>query len=277
LILLGADLSAQDARGMTALMHAAAGGDHDFLSAYYELYRISWEQDAAKRKERLLGLAGIDRELLAEREVDLVRLDRNGLEVQIDVPGETASLKAARAGDWESFQLVANTVDSLRARGKDGRNAVMHFAAKGALAPFAQLRDARQFGQAGSRQGFVGAWVALDVGQLALRDGEGKTALQLARDQGHTEVADILERHLQKLLGNLSEDLARIGSSGLTNREFSDEASYLPEAPNETGADWRARVTRAVLRQRLETRALAWEALGEQEKARGDRAQAIEP
>ncbi|HAV63093.1 MAG TPA: hypothetical protein DCY13_12105, partial [Verrucomicrobiales bacterium] len=277
LLVLGADPAAKDADGRTMLMHAAAAADHEFLSRYYELYRISWDRDVTARKERLRALAGIDRSLLADADVDLVRLDRNGLELQTDALGETASLKAARVGDWESFRLVANHVDSLRARGKDGRNAVMHLAAQGTLAPFVQLRDARQFGQAGSRRGFVGAWVALDVDQLAVRDGEGKTALQLARENGHTEVADILERHLLKLAGILTDDVERIAASGLTDRELTEEALYQTSVPNEAEVERRKRVTRAVLRQRLETRALAWEALGEIEKAKEDRMRAVAP
>ncbi len=270
LILLGADLSMRDTNGMTALMHAAGSGNREFLSLYEKLYLISWEPDSTKRKEALRGLPGFDRPLLGQIDFDVVKIDREELEGQTDDLGQTPSLKAARAGDWPAFQMVTSFVEGLRARDHQGRNATIYFAIAGTVAPFAELKTPPLFGRAGSRQGFIGARMVLDVDQLAVVDHDGRTALQLAREHGHPEIADLIERHLKSLVSNLTADLERVEGHGLTDLEFAEEVRYQVEVPTETEAARRQRVTTTLVRQYHENRAHAWQALGESEKAIAD-------
>ncbi len=269
LILLGADITEKDPKGMTAVMRAAANRDLAFLSGLPKLWEVSYEQDSEKRKTMLRGLPGIDRALLKDREFDLVQFSvwNHSME-QTDENGDTASLMAARAGDWEVYQIVATTVPSLRARDKDGRTAAMHFAITGSSTPFETLAKSHLFGKAGPETGFVGKMVPFDVDQLALVDKDDNTVLQLARNHGRNEIADILWRHLETLVANQTAEIERIGSGAITMEErgLARELNRSLE-----------RVADEALRSRYEIRALAWQALGEREKAVEDYQRAKRP
>ena len=271
LLVLGADLTAQDTNGMTALMHAVVNRDRTFIAMLPRLYIVSYEQDAQKRKETLLGLPGIDRALLQDREFDLVQFSVwNDAVEQTDARGETPALKAARGGDWDSYPLVAVTVDSLRARDLDGRTAAMWFAANGTLAPFKRLDGSHQFGKAGSEKGFVGELVALDVDQLALADREGRTALQLAREHGHAAIADVLTRHLETLIGNETSSIDRIISGTMSEEELANHLAYAVKIFAGTEAARKQQLIDGLRRRHHETRGLAWQALGDADKAADD-------
>jgi len=271
LILLGADLLEKDAKGMTAVMHAVERRDHAFLSTLPRLAVIASEPDSQKRKESLRALPGVDRALLQNREFDLVQFfAAHDALMQTDEAGETPSLKAARGGDWEAFLLVGNNLDSLRARGKDGRTAAMHFASAGVTTPFETLGESHLFGKAGAKVGFVGSMVAFDIDQLALADNAGKTALELAREHGHTEIADTLWRHLETLVAHETTEIEKISQGRLTTAELARESEQRLEATVGDEAARNAQVANDLLRSHYEIRSLAWQALGEEEKAKAD-------
>jgi ankyrin repeat protein/predicted Ser/Thr protein kinase len=270
LLLLGADLTAQDTNGMTALMHAVERRDRTFIAMLPRLYQLSYEQDAAKRKETLRGLPGVDRALLQDRDFDLVQFSAwNDAIEQTDARGETPALKAARTGDWETCQLVAITVDSLRSRGHDGRTLAMWFAAIGTKAPFQRLEQFL-FGKAGAEAGFTGEMLSFDVDQLALSDRDGQTALQLARAGGHQEIADILTRHLQTLVADETRLLERLARGEMTDAEAARELSYAVDIFAGQEPARKRQLLDSMRRRHHERRGQAWQALGETEQATRD-------
>ena len=271
LILLGADLLEQDPAGLTAVMHAVIRKDRLFIETLQQFWAVSYEQDSRIRREKLRGMPGIDRVLLQDREFDLVSFNayHDSLE-QADQDGETPPLKAAKAGDWGMFEKVGRTFDGLHASGKDGRTAAMHFAVAGTKEPFGELRKSHLFGRAGNQNGFVGVWLAFDADQLALADQAGKTALQLARDHRQEEIADTLLRHLETLVANQTDAIKRLEAGGLSAEEMSRELNLSLSSLEGDAETKRARLTDQLLRRHYETRSLAWQALGEKEKATQD-------
>lgn len=273
LLLLGADLTAQDTNGLNALMHAVQKGDRAFVGMLGRYFELSYTPDGARRRETLAALPGLDRSLLKGRDFDLVQFAawHDALD-QVNAPGDTASLMAARAGDWEAFQLLARTERSVLGRSTDGTTAAIWFATNGTVEPFRRLEQAL-FGKAGRDLGFVREMVAFDVDQLALRDQQGRTALQLAKDRGHTVIADILTRHLQRIVTNQSNFLDRLFRSQVTGLELAAEVSYSLEMWNNATVDEKQQLIEELMRRRKEHRRHAWQALGEPEKARLDLAE----
>jgi serine/threonine protein kinase/ankyrin repeat protein len=231
LIVLGADLTEQDEHGRTPLMYAVEANDAVFLSRLRELQQITYESDAEERRSQLRAFSGVERTLLDGRDFDLQNLEYTDLERQKDANGETASLLAARIGDWELYSKVATHVDSLRARDNQGRTIAMHAAMHGHRKWFEKLESDEFVGVT------RGGGVPFELDQLALTDKDGKTALQLAEDNGHTEIANVLRRHLQAIVDDQTAEIEKGGE----------------------GVERRRRLRR-----------LAWEALGETEKARDD-------
>jgi ankyrin repeat protein len=270
LILLGADLTAQDTNGMTALMHAVEKRDHVFIQMMKQFWHVSYEQDAAKRREAFGAFPGVDRTLLKRHDFDLVQFSAwNEATEQINSRGETPVLLAARLGHWEMFQDLAITTSGIKSRDKDGRNAAIWFAANGTVEPFQRLEQ-HLIGKAGAENGFVGEMLAFDLEQLALADRAGKTALQLARDHGHTEIADTLSRHLETVVANQTDAIKRLEAGGLTTEEMARELNVSLSSLKGDAETQRARLTDQLLRRHYETRSLAWQALGETEKATRD-------
>jgi ankyrin repeat protein len=244
LVLLGADLTEQDQHGLTALMIAAAQRDRTFLSKLRELSQISYEQDAQKRQEKLRAFPGVDRALIAGRDIDRQGIGLHDAELVKDDRGENALMKAARAGDWECFDLLANQVDSLLARDKLGQTVLMH-AVLGGHAEQSDwfendgwLTKPPYFGTAGMANVFIGRMLIFELERgLSLLDNDGKSVLQLADEHGHKEIAGILRRHLEAIVANQTAAIEK-GDEGVP-------ANY-----------------------RL--RGLAWRALGQKDKAESD-------
>jgi ankyrin repeat protein len=224
LIVLGADLTEQDERGRTALMYAVEADDKVFISRLRQLSQIAFKQDAEERKSELRAFSGVERSLLDGRDFDLRNIGMSDLERQADENGETASLIAAREGDWKLLSQVASTVDSLKAQDNRGRTLPMHAAIHGRLDWFERLASPTYLGIAGKSNVFVGEMLAFDVDQLALADSDGKTAVQLADEHGHTEIADILRRHLQAIVDNQTAEIEKGGDDVSQHRELRRQA-----------------------------------------------------
>lgn len=220
LVVLGADLTEQDDKGRTALMVAVEAQDKVFLSRLRELQQITYEPDANERKAELRAFSGVERSMLEGRDFDLRMLSVNDLEFQANANGETASLIAARIGDWELFSNVATHIESLRARNENKRTIAMTAAIAGHVSWFERLTLAPYFGKAGSDNLFVGQMLAFDVTQLALTDGDGKTALQLAEENDQTEIADILRRHLQAIVDSATAEINKGGDDVSKHQEL---------------------------------------------------------
>jgi len=224
LVVLGADLTEQDERGRSALMHAVEARDSGFISRLRDLQKIASKAEAEERKAELRAFSGVERTLLEGRDFDLRNVDLYELERQADENGETASLLAAREGDWEMFSQVSSTSDSLRARDKLGRTIAMHAAIHGRPEWFEFLSRPAYFGVAGKVNVYIGGLVPLNVDQLALTDIDGKTALQLAEENGHAEIADILRRHLQAIVDNQTAEIDNGGDDVAEHQELRRQA-----------------------------------------------------
>ncbi|MCB9874456.1 MAG: protein kinase [Planctomycetaceae bacterium] len=197
LVVLGADLTEQDARGMTAMMVAVEARDRVFLSRLRELTQIASKQDAEERKAELRAFSGVERSLLEGRDFDLRNIEYTGLECQKNADGETASLMAARLGDWELYCQVATHVDSIEARDNRGRTVAMQAAIYGHVDWFKRLASLTTPDTASD---LTGPLMPLDLKHLALKDNDGQTALQLASENAHVELADFLWSHLQTII-----------------------------------------------------------------------------
>jgi serine/threonine protein kinase/ankyrin repeat protein len=244
LVMLGADLTEQDKRGQTALMIAVDKGDSTTLKRLSDLSAIT-NDGADKRQAGLRSFPGVDRTLLAGRDIDLRGIGLYESELLGDENGETASIKAARAGDWECFSLLANHMDSILARDKRRRTVLAHAVLGGRvekspewMEKFHWLTKPPFFGVAGVDNVFVGLMLLFDLERsLSVLDDDGKSALQLAEEQGHKEIAGILRRHLEAIVANQAAEINK-GGEAVSNH--------------------------------YRLRGLAWRALGEKEKADAD-------
>jgi ankyrin repeat protein len=262
LIVLGADLTAQDTNGMNAVMHAVEKRDHAFIQMMKQFWQVSYEQDAAKRREAFGALPGVDRTLLKRHDFDLVQFSAwNEATEQVNSRGETPVLLAARLGHWEMFQDLAITTSGIKSRDHDGRNAAMWFAANGTVEPFQRLEQ-HLIGKAGAENGFVGEMLAFDVEQLALVDRKGNNALSLARTSSNdARVADILTRHLETLIANETLTIDRITRGGMSDEELVRLLQY--ELDNGgTVAERKQQLLDNLLQRHTERRRLAVRALG---------------
>jgi serine/threonine protein kinase/ankyrin repeat protein len=244
LVLLGADIMEQDQRGRTALMTAAERADSAFLSRLRDLSQISYERDAAQRLQKIRALPGIDHTLLADRHIDTQGFDLYRAEQLRDEGGENALMKAARAGDWTSFDLLATQVDTLLARDKLGHTVLMHAVLGDRveqtewLHHFARLSESPYLGQAGVSNLYVGPMLVFELERgISVLNNEGRSVLQLAEQLGRTRIAAILRRHLEAIIIN--------------------QTDMIKQGGDDTADHYRLR-------------ALAWQALGEKEKAEAD-------
>ncbi|HUQ68668.1 MAG TPA: ankyrin repeat domain-containing protein [Planctomycetaceae bacterium] len=244
LILLGADLTDQDRQGRSALMIAAEKGDAAFLSRLRDLSQITYDPDATKRKERLRAFPGIEHSLLAGRDVDLAFFSLYDAERLTDADGENAVMKATRSGDWECFQLLATQTDTLLAQDKLGRTTLVHAILSGQTGQsrwneqFERLTKPPLFGVAGVDNIYVGPLLIFELERsLSLLDNDGKSAVQLAEEHKHPEIARTLRRHLEMVITNQTAEFQKGGESAAKH---------------------------------LRLRALAWRALGEIEKSEAD-------
>jgi ankyrin repeat protein len=201
LVVLGADLTEQDERGRTVMHDAVEARDKTVLPRLKQLIQIASQTDADPRQADLRVFSGLERSLLEGRTVDVHGIPPlEDLERVADENGETPALAAARIGDWELLVQTASSVESCRARDKRGRTIAIQAAIHGHTEWFERLMHPAYLGVAGTPNVFVGEMLPFDLEQLAVRDSDGKTALDHAREEGHQEIAAILTRHLQAII-----------------------------------------------------------------------------
>jgi uncharacterized protein (TIGR03067 family) len=244
LVMLGADLTEQDNRGLTAIMIAAERRDSAFLSRLSQLSFVSYDQDAAERKEKLQSLPGVDRTLLAGRDIDLRGIGFYEAELLKDRNGENALMKAARAGDWDSINTLAIQVDSMLARDKFGRTVLMHAVLGDSIEQgrwmeqFEWLNKPPYFGVAGLDNIYIGPMLMFELDRgLSVLDNDGNSVLQLAEQHGREKIAAVLRRQLEEIVKNQTAEIDKGGESVAKNYRL---------------------------------RGLAWRALGEKAKAASD-------
>lgn len=249
LILLGAELTEQDRHGRTALMIAAERRDRAFLSKLRELSQLSYEQDTQKRQENLRAFPGVDRALIAGRDIDRQGLGLHDAEPLKDARGENALMKAARAGDRECFDMLTNQMDSLLARDKLGQTVLMHVVLSGHAEQSdwfendGWLTKPPYFGVAGVDNIFIGRMLIFDLARsVSILDNSGKSVVQLAEQHGHEAIARTLRRHLEAIITNQTAEITKGGDS---------------------------------VAKHYRLRGLAWQALGDQQQAEAEFKKAI--
>ena len=224
-------------------MIAAEKGDAAFLSKLHDL-SLCFDQDATARKEKLRAFPGIDRTLLAARDSDLLFLGHFDAERLTDENGENALMKAARGGSWDCVNRLATQVDTQLAHDKLGRTVLMHLVLGGHaeddrwLEQFEWLTKPPYYGVAGQDNLYVGLMLLFELERsLSVLDKDRQSLLQIAEAHGDARIADILRRHLQKIVVNQTAEIDRGGDT---------------------------------VRDHYRLRALAWQALGEKDKAEAD-------
>jgi hypothetical protein len=187
---------------------------------------------------------GIDKRLVAGAKFDL-----RDVEIDFDVrdnAGETAQMKAAAGGhiDWfRELTKISQANDALT-QDRQGRTVLMHAVANNQLALLRQLADELQhvsFGL-GSERRPLSYNKYFDAQAASLTDFSGRTALQLATELGHTEIADVIRSEMQQTIDALTAVLEQKGET---------EQKEVAQAF-------------------LELRSYAWRALGDAEKAAAD-------
>ena len=189
LMLRRANEQARDKQGKTPLMHAVEGGHAEMVKVLLDLQSIQWKEDVQFRVTRL------DPELPEETDFKSMRFDV--AEEAQDADGETALMKAAARGDVEIVEALL--FSNAETRDKRGRTALMHaILSKQAGFLHARLDEAElalQYHNSG--HGYIG-FIKPEV--LALRDNEGKTAIQHAREQELDQIAAQMERYLRNVI-----------------------------------------------------------------------------
>ncbi len=189
LMLRRANEQARDREGKTPLMHAAASGQSELVQLLVDINRVSWDEEMQFRVTRL------DTEL--PRDTDFKALHFDVAAEAHDREGETALMKAAARGDLESVRALLSAASNEEARDRRGRTALMHALAGGQTA-FLQTMIDRAEARLPPPGYTVTGFVTPEV--LCALDDNGKTALEFAREQGHTQIAAGLQAYLEHVI-----------------------------------------------------------------------------
>ena len=206
LIVMGANPNEKDQSGVTALMHAAEAGQADVIRAFAQIDQAaqaardsdaSPEEAAAKFKQT----AGVNVQILEEYGARAINLNIDP-DTQ-DGQGETALMKAAAQGDWRciaalqagpaGFQTDGSLPDDL------GRTALMHLAVQGHTDCVGKLIAAHDWGDSDEEVSYRCNRL-LDPELLSVTDHEGKNAIELATENGHEELAELLREEMRRCL-----------------------------------------------------------------------------
>jgi hypothetical protein len=159
------------------------------------------------------NLPGIDTQMLEgdtripQIDVDIGAQDRNG---------ETALMKAAALGHIQAAAALRSW-EAAAMRDKAGRTAAMHMALRGQSDFGRWLLDAKNSSH-GTSVGTFSCAPALSAETLAITDKAGKTAIQLARESGHPDIAEMLSAEMERTIEFYSRAIAANQSPILANQ-----------------------------------------------------------
>jgi serine/threonine protein kinase/ankyrin repeat protein len=233
LVVLGADVNARDAEGRTALIVAAELNHASIIKMLFDLHdklavarREIRELDPNDRiaphvqpgpsvpnstpSERspadviAANLPMIDAQLLEEigTRIPQINVDSNAQ----DRKGETALMKAAARGHIQAAAAMRSW-EGETLQDQDGRTAAMHLALRG-QGDFARWLLKARYSSHGTSVGTFSCAPALSAETLAITDKAGKTAIQLARESGHPDIADILVAEMERTIDHYSRAIA---------------------------------------------------------------------
>jgi ankyrin repeat protein len=233
LTLLGADVNARDIEGRTALMIAAELNDASVVKMLFDL-----ENNLAVARREIRELDPNDptaphippgpsvpaptpskraaADLIAANlpMIDAKLLEEIGTRIpQIDVDsgaqdrkGETALMKAAELGHIQAAAAM-RTWEEAALQDQDGRTAAMHLALRG-QSEFARWLLKAQYSHHGTSVGTFHCAPALSAETLAITDKAGKTSIQLARESGHIDIAEMLVAEMERTIDHYSRAIA---------------------------------------------------------------------
>ncbi|MGI9457356.1 MAG: ankyrin repeat domain-containing protein, partial [Aeoliella sp.] len=198
LVLLGANVNEQDANGRTPLMYAAENGHASVLQVFRDVEYAVRAMPRDDRKERIRQLAGIERMLLADFEPDMgsFRIDYH---VQ-DKVGETAQMKAASQGNTDWFKALwpsSDLVNDDQRQDAQGRTMLMHAVANNQLGLLRYLANEHTHPNSN-----------IFVNEAAsLTNSGGHTALELADELGHKEIADLMRSQINEIIEKITNSI----------------------------------------------------------------------
>jgi serine/threonine protein kinase/ankyrin repeat protein len=233
LLIRGGEPKIQDTAGQTALMLAAENSHSDVVRVIFEICDQKFGSTVVFR-DHLLALTKredsvFDRKLIPQHHTWLPPIDIDGLfiksgEALQDPQGETALMKAAAAGDAECVKLLSGAgrhrgyedltaISICEMQDKAGRTAFMHAVLAGKKELIAQAcRVESYFPKVGTNQ--LPSFCHTSV--LAIRDGDGNSALDLASDE--SEISEAIRGGLAEVVAWADGKLA--GGVYLTNLEI---------------------------------------------------------
>jgi serine/threonine protein kinase/ankyrin repeat protein len=238
LILLGADVNERDAQGRTTLMIAAEHNQAgvikaitDFGNALGVVWRETRPRDSndpftpksppgkeptPKSTREVMGeyLSMVDAGLLDEigSRIPQFVVDRNAQ----DRDGETALIKAAARGDIEAVNALSPWSEP-KLQDRKGRTAAMHIALSGHRQLAQSLLEASVT--------FTASSFLLSPEVLAVTDHAGKTAIQIAEENGHGVLAQMFSTRMEQNIEYL-------------NRAIADDANMPDLRRNLTARGW---------------------------------------
>ena len=249
LIVLGADVNASDTEGRTALIVAAELNQAAVIKMLFELevklaiarreLREMEPEDLAAAKTRPESAPPGNRvprrsarEVIAANlsMIDTQLLDEIGTAIpQIDVDsgaqdrnGETALMKAAALGHIQAGAAMRNW-EAVAVQDKDGRTAAMHMALRG-QSDFGRWLLAAKNSSHGTDVGTFNCAAALSAETLAITDKVGKTAIQLARGKGYSDIAEMLSAEMERTIEHYSRAIAASQSPILSHQCYARRA-----------------------------------------------------
>ena len=248
LILLGANARERDKEGRTALMHAVENDRPAVIEGLYELEIAIVEverelREAANRRGDNGGLA----ERFAELEDDgfgpkraksddelkaMLKRRLGGVDAHIfdevglrlpkfhvdttaqDNGGETALMKAAARGHAACGKALRGWEDE-QIQDKQGRTAAMHAAMNGHAAFLRELMALPVSGHGTSVGNYV-CHTIVSPKTLAVRDNNNQTAIELATEFGHDDVAVLLIDEMQRAIDHYTRAIEAGGPYSYT-------------------------------------------------------------
>jgi ankyrin repeat protein len=192
----GANLDDRDTLGQTALMRAAENGHYSCVA----LLLVRHYSAAVPAQKGFLEWAEI-----GNVDAILKALPRTSANWQhADASGETAFMKASKAGKLKVVETLWNLHENIRprlmtARDKQGRHALAHAAAGGhstVVASLLELVDVYKSYPGAEGTGTTEGWYAY----VANEDRHGQTPLEMAETRGHKEVVALLQKFVKARL-----------------------------------------------------------------------------
>ncbi len=214
LALLGADVNEQDQNGATALISAASKGQAGVIHAFAELQSLGRAVQIPQTKEEketaLQSVSGIDRRLVDDAELASLHI-----EPRVDLAdneGHTALMRAAILGNAECVLELTSpplNADPL-VRDRQGNTALMLAAEHNQLNLLRELL-AHPATSLGTSVGNFSFHEMLSPEAVDVVNHDSHSAIQIASSKGHVELAELIEREMQRAVAHFDRAIKQGG------------------------------------------------------------------